>query len=292
MLAALELPSIEDLVDRAVPDSIRTREPLRVPPARSEADAVARLRDLAQRNEVFTSLIGMGYSDTVTPPVILRNVLEDPAWYTAYTPYQPEISPGTARSVAQLPDDGERPHRHGDRQRVLARRGDRRRRGDGDVPSAEPERGRDVRRRCGLPSADDRRGPDPGRADRGRGGRRRAGRRHHRSRRVRRAAAVPGEQRRGARPAPGDRAAPRAGCARRRRQRPPRARPVDTAGGDGRRCRRRVVAAFRGAARLRRPARGVLRHPGRAQAVDAGPARRRLGRRRRTAGAPARAPDA
>jgi len=81
MLAALELPSIEDLVDRAVPDSIRTRDPLRVPPARSEADAVARLRDLARRNHVFTSLIGMGYSDTVTPPVILRNVLEAPPGY-------------------------------------------------------------------------------------------------------------------------------------------------------------------------------------------------------------------
>ena len=99
MLAALDLPSIEDLVDRAVPDSIRTREPLRVPPARSEADAVARLRDLARRNEVFTSLIGMGYSDTVTPPVILRNVLEDPAWYTAYTPYQPEISQGRLEAL-------------------------------------------------------------------------------------------------------------------------------------------------------------------------------------------------
>ena len=99
MLAALDLPSIVDLLDRAVPDSIRTREPLRVPPARSEADAVARLRDLAHRNDVFTSLIGTGYSDTVTPPVILRNVLEDPAWYTAYTPYQPEISQGRLEAL-------------------------------------------------------------------------------------------------------------------------------------------------------------------------------------------------
>ena len=99
MLAALDLPSIEDLLDRAVPDSIRTREPLRVPPARSEADAVARLHDLAHRNDVFTSLIGTGYSDTITPPVILRNVLEDPAWYTAYTPYQPEISQGRLEAL-------------------------------------------------------------------------------------------------------------------------------------------------------------------------------------------------
>jgi glycine dehydrogenase len=99
MLDSLGLSSLEELIDRAVPESIRTRDPLRVPPARSENDAVTRLRDLAQRNDVFTSLIGMGYSDTVTPPVILRNVLEDPAWYTAYTPYQPEISQGRLEAL-------------------------------------------------------------------------------------------------------------------------------------------------------------------------------------------------
>ena len=99
MLDSLGLSSLEELIDRAVPESIRTREPLRVPPARSETDTVNRLRDLAQRNHVFTSLIGTGYSDTVTPPVILRNVLEDPAWYTAYTPYQPEISQGRLEAL-------------------------------------------------------------------------------------------------------------------------------------------------------------------------------------------------
>lgn len=86
MLEALELASLDELLDRAVPDSIRSRAPLGLPPPRSEPDALARLRELAQRNELFTSLIGMGYSDTRTPAVILRNVLEDPAWYTAYTP--------------------------------------------------------------------------------------------------------------------------------------------------------------------------------------------------------------
>ena len=99
MLATLGISSLDELIDRAVPESIRTREPLRVPAARSEADVVARLRDLAQRNEVFTSLMGMGYSDTITPPVIQRNVLEDPAWYTAYTPYQPEISQGRLEAL-------------------------------------------------------------------------------------------------------------------------------------------------------------------------------------------------
>jgi glycine dehydrogenase len=99
MLDALGLSSLDDLIDRAVPDSIRTREPLRLPTARQEAGAIERLRDLAERNEVFTSLIGMGYSDTRTPTVILRNVLEDPAWYTAYTPYQPEISQGRLEAL-------------------------------------------------------------------------------------------------------------------------------------------------------------------------------------------------
>jgi glycine dehydrogenase len=99
MLASLGITSLDELIDRAVPETIRTREPLRVPAARSEADVVARLRELAQRNEVFTSLIGMGYSDTITPPVIQRNVLENPAWYTAYTPYQPEISQGRLEAL-------------------------------------------------------------------------------------------------------------------------------------------------------------------------------------------------
>jgi glycine dehydrogenase len=99
MLDALGPSSLEELVDRAVPDSIRTREPLHLPAPLDETDAHARLRALAERNEVFTSLIGMGYSDTHTPAVILRNVLEDPAWYTAYTPYQPEISQGRLEAL-------------------------------------------------------------------------------------------------------------------------------------------------------------------------------------------------
>ena len=77
-----------------MPPAIRTGTSLDLPAALSEAEALAALRQLADRNEVFTSLIGMGYSGTVTPGVILRNVLENPAWYTAYTPYQPEISQG------------------------------------------------------------------------------------------------------------------------------------------------------------------------------------------------------
>jgi len=94
MLATLGYTSLDALVDAAVPEAIRERAGLALAPARTEAAALAELRALADQNQVFTSLIGMGYADTITPPVILRNVLENPAWYTAYTPYQPEISQG------------------------------------------------------------------------------------------------------------------------------------------------------------------------------------------------------
>src|SRR5438105_2550320 len=99
MLRELGLSSLEELVDRTVPEAIRDRAPLALPAARSEAATIARLRELADRNQVLTSLIGLGYSATFTPPVIQRNVLESPAWYTAYTPYQPEISQGRLEAL-------------------------------------------------------------------------------------------------------------------------------------------------------------------------------------------------
>jgi glycine dehydrogenase len=99
MLAALGVESLDELVDRAVPGSIRSDQPLRLPPAISEQEVLDGLRTLASRNRVVTSLIGMGYSGTHTPPVIRRNVLENPAWYTAYTPYQPEISQGRLEAL-------------------------------------------------------------------------------------------------------------------------------------------------------------------------------------------------
>jgi glycine dehydrogenase len=99
MLTELGLGSLDELVDRAVPASIRDDAELALPPPMTEAAALSQLRELAARNEVFTSLIGMGYSGTITPPVILRNVLESPAWYTAYTPYQPEISQGRLEAL-------------------------------------------------------------------------------------------------------------------------------------------------------------------------------------------------
>ena len=99
MLAALGVASLDDLLDQAVPASIRDDKPLEVEGALSEPEAIARLRALADRNQVFTSLIGQGYHGTHTPGVILRNVLENPAWYTAYTPYQPEISQGRLEAL-------------------------------------------------------------------------------------------------------------------------------------------------------------------------------------------------
>jgi glycine cleavage system P protein (glycine dehydrogenase) len=99
MLGALDLASVAELIDRTVPEAIRDRLPLALPAGRTEAATLTHLRELADRNEVLTSLIGQGYSGTITPPVIQRNVLEDPAWYTAYTPYQPEISQGRLEAL-------------------------------------------------------------------------------------------------------------------------------------------------------------------------------------------------
>jgi len=99
MLATIGVSSVEDLIRQTVPDSIRLERPLRLEAPLSETEAIAHLRSLAAKNEVLTSLIGMGYHGTVLPPVIQRNILENPAWYTAYTPYQPEISQGRLEAL-------------------------------------------------------------------------------------------------------------------------------------------------------------------------------------------------
>ena len=102
MLDALGLPALNALVDRAVPAAIRSDEAgggLDLPPAASEAAALVELDEIASSNQVLRSFIGMGYHGCVTPPVIQRNVLENPGWYTAYTPYQPEISQGRLEAL-------------------------------------------------------------------------------------------------------------------------------------------------------------------------------------------------
>ncbi|BDC52288.1 glycine dehydrogenase (decarboxylating) [Bryobacterales bacterium F-183] len=101
MLTTIGAGSMEELIAQTVPGSIRQRTPLSfdAAPALSETDALAALRAIAERNQVFTSLLGMGYHGTHLPLVILRNILENPAWYTAYTPYQPEISQGRLEAL-------------------------------------------------------------------------------------------------------------------------------------------------------------------------------------------------
>ena len=99
MLAALGDASLSALLDRVVPESLRLRAAIDIPDALTEAAVLDELRALADRNAVFRSYIGCGYHDTHTPSVILRNLLENPAWYTAYTPYQPEISQGRLEAL-------------------------------------------------------------------------------------------------------------------------------------------------------------------------------------------------
>ncbi len=98
MLERVGSPSLDAFIDGVIPRAIRTRAPLDFPPV-SEADVLRDLRSIASRNRVFRSLIGMGYSDTLTPPVIQRNILENAGWYTQYTPYQSEIAQGRLEAL-------------------------------------------------------------------------------------------------------------------------------------------------------------------------------------------------
>lgn len=99
MLRVVGADSLDDLIRQTVPGSILLDAPLDLPAPVTERNAIARLRGIAADNTVMTSLIGMGYSDTITPAVIQRNILENPAWYTSYTPYQPEISQGRLEAL-------------------------------------------------------------------------------------------------------------------------------------------------------------------------------------------------
>ncbi|HEV7756629.1 MAG TPA: aminomethyl-transferring glycine dehydrogenase [Mycobacteriales bacterium] len=99
MLELVGQPTVDALLNAAVPEAIRSTDRLDLPAALTEPEAIEALRALAARNRPMVSMIGLGYHDTVTPPVVLRNVLENPAWYTAYTPYQPEISQGRLEAL-------------------------------------------------------------------------------------------------------------------------------------------------------------------------------------------------
>ena len=99
MLGVVKAATLDQLIDEIVPPSIRLDAPVALPPAQSEHEYLRALRRLAAGNQVRTSLIGLGYYDTITPPVILRNVFENPGWYTPYTPYQAEIAQGRLESL-------------------------------------------------------------------------------------------------------------------------------------------------------------------------------------------------
>ncbi len=99
MLAVVGYDSLDAFIDAVIPDNIRLRKPLAIHGEWSEQQALASMRRMAERNEVFRSYIGMGYADTFTPPVILRNILENPGWYTAYTPYQAEVAQGRLEAL-------------------------------------------------------------------------------------------------------------------------------------------------------------------------------------------------
>ena len=138
MLATIGVGSLDELADKALPAGIldsltadRVAPGLdELPPAATEDEALAELRALADTNTVAVSMIGQGYFDTLTPPVLRRNILENPAWYTAYTPYQPEISQGRLEALLNFQTMVCRPHWTRGRQRLDARRGHRGRRGD------------------------------------------------------------------------------------------------------------------------------------------------------------------
>ena len=293
MLAALGVASLDELIDQAVPASIRDDKPLELEGALSEAEALARLRALADRNQVFTSLIGMGYHGTITPAVILRNVLENPAWYTAYTPYQPEISQGRLEALlnfqtmvsdltgmeianASLLDEGTAAAEA----MTLC-------------PALDPPRGQRLLRRRRLPPPDDRGGRAPGPS-------RWASRWWSATRPPTCSPGdafgvllqYPGTSGRRPRPAAGHRRRARGRRAGRRGHRPAGAARCCVPPGElGADVVGRVVAALRRAAGLRRPARRLPRHPRRAPAGAARAAGRRLGRRRRPPRLPARAAD-
>src|SRR6476660_2729938 len=99
MLREIGFESLDSLVEAAVPKNIRLDRELNLPEPKSEMDALAELRAISRKNKIARSFIGCGYSDCITPPVIQRNILENPGWYTQYTPYQAEIAQGRLEAL-------------------------------------------------------------------------------------------------------------------------------------------------------------------------------------------------
>ena len=99
MLKVIGVKSVDELIEQTVPESIRLKEPLDLPAPLSEDEFLARIHAVAAKNKLYRSFIGQGYYDTIAPAVIIRNVLENPAWYTSYTPYQAEVSQGRLEAL-------------------------------------------------------------------------------------------------------------------------------------------------------------------------------------------------
>src|SRR5687767_167802 len=99
MLKTIGEPSLDALINKTVPSNIRMQKELKLPPAMSEYEYLQHIKEISLKNKVFKNYIGLGYYDTITPSVILRNVFENPGWYTQYTPYQAEISQGRLESL-------------------------------------------------------------------------------------------------------------------------------------------------------------------------------------------------
>ena len=99
MLEKIGAASIDELVDRTIPSSIRMQDPLKLPDGLSEYEYFNELKEIAGKNKLYRSFIGLGYYNTIFPAVIQRNILENPSWYTSYTPYQAEISQGRLEAL-------------------------------------------------------------------------------------------------------------------------------------------------------------------------------------------------
>lgn len=295
MLAQVGYGSLDELTAAAVPDVIKTAEALDLPEARTEAEVLAELRSLADRNQVLSPMIGLGYYGTFTPPVILRNVMENPAWYTAYTPYQPEISQGRLEALLNfqtvvaeltgLPTSGASLLDEGTaaaEAMTLARRVGR---SKGNVflvdADALPQTIAVIETRA-EPI-----GIEVVVADLSM----RHPRRDRRARRLR----CPGPVPRRLRCRPGHQAGHRPGARarrhRRRRRGPARADPADLPGRARRGHRRRHHPALRRPDGLRRTARLLHGRPGQARPLPARPPRRRLRGRGRQQGVPPGAAD-
>ena len=99
MLKTIGVSSLDQLVEETVPTRIRLKKPITLPEKISEFEYLNKIRDIAAKNKIYRTYIGLGFYNTITPPVIQRNILENPSWYTAYTPYQAEISQGRLEAL-------------------------------------------------------------------------------------------------------------------------------------------------------------------------------------------------